>query len=251
MKALIFAAGTGSRLKPFTDHHPKALAPVDGVPMLERTLVRLKAAGVKDVVVNVHHFASQITEFLQANQNFGLHIYISDETSELLDTGGGLLKVLRTIESPTNEPLLLHNADILTDLPIDEMLAFHCRSKADVTLLADERPSSRQLYFSRGNELCGWRNLKNGECRPQEFNPDHSMKMMAFGGIHIVQPSIRHSLEKYADSHGEVFSVTPFYLESLHDLRILGFTPSAPFIWHDIGTPEKLAAAEAALRGNK
>lgn len=250
MKALIFAAGIGSRLKPFTDKHPKALAPVDGVPMLERTLVKLKTAGVTDVAVNVHHFASQIKEFLQANNNFGLHIYISDETSRLLDTGGGLLKAFRLLDHRNDEPILLHNADILTDTSTDDMLAFHNRANADVTLLVSERASSRQLYFSSGKELCGWCNLKNGECKPQGFTPAAAMKQMAFGGIHIVQPSIRPRLEEYSASHGDAFSIIPFYLEFLHDMRILGFTPSSPFVWHDIGTPEKLAAAEATLRKN-
>lgn len=115
MKALIFAAGVGSRLKPFTDCHPKALATVGGVTMLERTIVRMRESGVDKIVVNVHHFASQITEFLDKNNNFGLDIAISDESDRLLDTGGGLLRAKTLLCADENEPVILHNADILTD----------------------------------------------------------------------------------------------------------------------------------------
>ena len=142
------------------------------------------------------------------------------------------------------------HADILTDMPTDEMLAFHNRANADATLFVSGRASSRQLYFSNADELCGWCNLKTGELKPQGFTPATTMKQMAFGGIHIVQPAIRQHLEKYAATHGEAFSIIPFYLDRLHKLRITGFSPSHPFMWHDIGTPEKLAEAEAALRSN-
>ncbi len=249
MNAIVFAAGTGTRLKPFTDRHPKALAPVGGKPMLEHVLLKLKNAGISRVAINVHHFAPQITEFLAAHDNFGMSIRISDESDRLLDTGGGLLKALPLLDDGAdNEPTLLHNADILTDMPTGEMLARHMETGADATLLATERESSRRIYFSAEGKLCGWHNIKSGESRPDGFTPADGMRQTAFGGVHIVQPAtIMPLLREYAGTHGDVFSIIPFYLANLRRMDIAGFTPSSAFMWHDIGSPEKLAAANDAL----
>lgn len=246
MKALIFAAGVGSRLKPFTDCHPKALATVGGVTMLERTIVRMRESGVDKIVVNVHHFASQITEFLDKNNNFGLDIAISDESDRLLDTGGGLLRAKTLLCADENEPVILHNADILTDAPLDEMLDAHRRNDADVTLLVSGRKSSRLLYFASDSRLAGWTNINTGEVKSHGADL-RQCSLRAFGGVHIVSPAIFDLLGQYASVHGEVFSITPFYVEMLSRLKIIGFTPRADFIWHDIGTPEKLKRAESEM----
>ena len=251
MKAMIFAAGVGSRLKPYTDFHPKALVPVGGIPALGRVLCKIKDAGVTDTVVNVHHFGSQITEFLRANDNFGMNIIISDETGCLLDTGGGLLKAASFLTNADGEPILLHNADIITDFPLSEMLHEHESNRSDVTLLVDERKSSRQLCFSSDMKLKGWQNLKTGEVRPVGCTPEDFISL-AFGGVHIISPAIFCCLNEYAGENGGAdspFSIIPFYLWSIGRLRITGYKPSKPYIWHDVGTSEKLAEANKVLAG--
>ena len=244
MKAMIFAAGIGSRLKPFTDIHPKALAPVNGRPVLEHNILKLKDAGITEIVINVHHFPDQIIDFLRTNDNFGCNIYISDERELLLDTGGGLLKASSLLMSD-GQPVLLHNADIITDFPIDEMVECHKASGSDVTLMVDNRISSRMLYFDSANRLQGWKNLSTGQCRPAGFTPNR-LRPLAFGGVHIVNPSALSLLENYS-SPGIPFSIMPFYLDSIGHLKITGYTPSSVFRWHDIGTPEKLAAANISF----
>ncbi|MCM1070685.1 MAG: nucleotidyltransferase family protein [[Clostridium] fimetarium] len=246
MKGMIFAAGIGSRLRPFTDHHPKALAPVGGKPMLRRVIEKFTSAGVREIVVNIHHFPDQIKEYLRANDNFGADIAISDESDTLLDTGGGLLKARRWLDG--DEPILVHNADILTDFSIAEMEECHSRSGAAATLLAFPRESSRQLYFGEDGSLRGWQNLKTSELKPAGFRPEADFERLAFGGVHIVEPRLFPLLEDYSASVGVVFSIIPFYLATLAKERYNEFAPSGNFAWHDIGTPEKLAAAEAMLK---
>lgn len=249
MKAMIFAAGLGTRLKPFTLEHPKALVPVCGKPMIQRVIENMADAGVSEIVVNVHHFASQIVDFLHDNNNFGLDIKISDESALLLDTGGGLLKARSLLlDGDPDEPILLHNADILTDLPLDKMLDFHCRSEADVSLLCSHRHSSRTLYFSRENRLAGWENLTSGERKPVGFIPDKDTDHSPFGGVHIVNQSVLVSLEKYAGGEIKPFSIIPFYLANIGKLNIIRYMLPDGCRWFDVGSTEKLAMAEAAIR---
>lgn len=249
MKALIFAAGIGSRLKPFTDSHPKALARVGGKPMLQRVIEKLRDAGADRIVVNVHHFASQIEQFIETNCSFGADIAVSDESELLLDTGGGLLKAENLLQATTGEPIVLHNADILTDAPVKEMVDAHLATGADATLLASVRESSRRLYFDHGGRLRGWRNERTGDCRPSGFHPElhGGYHPLAFNGVHVVSPSLFPYLRSYAEKRGKVFSITDFYIETAEKLCIRPFGPATPYMWHDIGTPEKLARAEAAL----
>ena len=156
MKALIFAAGIGSRLKPFTLHHPKALAEVGGMPLLQHVVERLRdEGGIREMVVNVHHFPDQIRDFLAANANFGIDVQISDESSELLDTGGGLLKAWKLLDPAPDDAILLHNADILTDFPIAEFIDNHTHSGRDVSLLVQRRQSSRMLWLDKDVWLRG------------------------------------------------------------------------------------------------
>lgn len=247
MKALIFAAGIGSRLKPFTLHHPKALAEVGGKPLLQHVVERLRdEGGIREMVINVHHFPDQIRAFLAANANFGIDILISDESAELLDTGGGLLKAWPLLDPAPDEPILLHNSDILTDFPIAEFIENHCLSGLDASLLVQRRQSSRVLWLDKDAGLRGWQNVNSGACRPSGFIPDSSsMEARAFGGVHIVSPSVLPHLRAYAGTHGEVFSTIPFYLDSLAELRIGGFEPADTYRWFDIGSDEKLRAARA------
>ena len=170
MKAMIFAAGLGSRLKPLTDTKPKALIEVAGKPMLEHVILKLKASGFNEIVINVHHFADQILDFLQANHNFGVDIHISDETEELLDTGGGLEKAGKYFISPCHEDkngILLHNVDILSNCNLQDLIRFH-QQTPDVyaTMLVSRRITSRYLLFDGNNLLCGWINKTTGEVKP-------------------------------------------------------------------------------------
>lgn len=257
MKAMIFAAGLGTRLKPFTLEHPKALVPVGGIPMLERVIRNLADAGISEIVVNTHHFAPQIVTFLRGHGNFGLDIKISDESECLLDTGGGLLNARPLFaEWDSNEPILLHNADVLTDVPIREMLDSHMGSGADVTLLCSHRNSSRTLYFDKSNgQLLGWENIKTGERKPVGFTPGGNADASPFGGLHIINPDTFFPLlEKYADDisiEGDVsslpFSIIPFYLAEIGCLDIRRFLLPDGCKWFDVGSTEKLAAAESSL----
>lgn len=245
-KAMIFAAGIGSRLKPFTDSHPKALAMVGDVPALQRVIEKLRdEAGITYIVVNVHHFASQVVDFLKQNQDFGVEIKISDESDCLLDTGGGLLKARRLLNLSDSDVVVLHNADILTDFPIAPMIDFHRAQGADATLMVSQRQSSRLFRFDDGMNLTGWQNLKTGECRPANARVLGECQALAFGGVHVLSPSVFNRLESYRKATGsDVFSITPFYIDAIGHIAIKGYCPAPAFRWFDIGTPEKLAAAE-------
>lgn len=240
MKAMVFAAGLGTRLRPLTDSIPKALAPIAGRPALQHVLEHIKTAGINDVVVNVHHFPDQIRRFLDDQDNFGLDIQISDESDMLLDTGGGLLKALSLLGN--DEPVLLHNADIWTDIDLTRLIGFYESMKPDAALLAWERNSSRRLLFDESGRMAGWCNLLNGEIRPNDLNADSFMQL-AFGGIHIVSPSLFLALESYGMACGPVFSITPFYVDVCRRAEILSFSPEKEFHWFDIGKPDSLKQA--------
>lgn len=245
MKAMVFAAGLGTRLKPFTIHHPKALVPVGGVPMLQRVLLKIKDLGITDVVVNVHHFSQQILDFLAENSNFGLNISIRDESALLLDTGGGILAAEPYLRG--DEPILVHNADILTDFDIKEMISGFEARRPLASLLVSNRNTSRYFLFNPAMQMRGWANVSTGETRPDGIDTVGCEKF-AFGGVHIISPHIFPLLRAYATEHGSVFSITPFYIEACAQNPIIGHIPTTPFMWHDIGKPESLAAANAALR---
>ena len=153
---MIFAAGLGTRLKPLTDHMPKALVPVAGKPMLEHVILKLIAAGFNEIVINVHHFANQIIEFLKEKENFGITIHISDETDCLLDTGGGIKKAASFFTD--GEPFLVHNVDILSNTDLKSLYDYHINSNNDATLLVSSRKTVRYLLFNAQQDLCGWIN---------------------------------------------------------------------------------------------
>ncbi len=252
MKAMIFAAGIGSRLKPFTLAHPKALVKVGGIPILQRVIMNIAHAGIKDIVVNVHHFAPQIVDFLKEHDNFGLNISISDESGCLLDTGGGFLAAEPLLrQGDRAEQILLHNADILTDLPLDRMIDRHNATGADVTLLCSRRNSSRTLYFNNADgKLAGWENISRGEYRPDGFRPDMNVDPSPFDGVHIVSSRIFPYLRQYSlhagDNPGgkDVFSIIPFYLANLNNLDIRRYMLPDDCHWFDVGSADKLAVAE-------
>lgn len=248
MKAVVFAAGVGTRLKPFTDYHPKALVEVGGKPVLERVMRKLVAAGADGIVVNIHHFPEQIRRFL-ADTDFGVPVEISDESALLLDTAGGLAKIAREsammARLDPEEPVVVHNADILTDFPIAEMVEEHRRADADATVLVEpNRFSTRAFLFDDTGRLHGWHNSTTGQTKPAGLVTT-GLVSAPFGGVHVLK---RRTLDLIADAFGSEIaplSITDWYLDDCRALHIHAYTPSAPYRWHDIGTPEKLAAARA------
>ena len=237
---MIFAAGLGTRLKPLTDHMPKALVPVAGKPMLEHVILKLIASGFDEIVINVHHFAEQIIDFLKEKNNFGIKIWISDETEELLDTGGGIKKA----SSLLNEPFLVHNADILSNVDLKALYDFHIASENDATLLVSPRKTVRYLLFNQTNRLCGWINKDTLQTKPEGFiyQPDEQQEY-AFGGIHIISPS----LFKYMEGWTGKFSIMDFYLQTCQKARLGGYAKEDLQLI-DIGKPDTLAKAEEFLK---
>ena len=232
-KALIFAAGKGTRLKPFTDNHPKALAVVNNVPLLERNIKFLQNYGINDFVINVHHFGEQIIDFLQEKENFGAKIEISDEKNELLETGGGLVFAKKYLENEEN--FLIMNADILTDLNITEFVKFHLSHQNVATLAVSDRVSSRKLMFNEDMILKGWVNKTTGETKLSEFNKN--FKELAFSGIHCVNSSIFDKIKRTGK-----FSIMEEYLDLMFENHIQGFQHDAKLI--DVGRPESVVEAE-------
>lgn len=238
MKAMIFAAGLGTRLKPLTDHMPKALVPVAGKPMLEHVICKLKDNGFTEIVINIHHFGEQIIDFLKANQNFGITIHISDERDELLDTGGGIKKASCFFQG--NEPFLIHNVDILSDTNLKELYDFHLNSGNDATLLASKRNTIRYLLFDSTNRLCGWINKDSLQTKPDGFvyNP-HLYQEYAFSGIHVVSPSLYQYMNK--EWQGK-FSIMDFYLKTCQQAQLGGYLKEELQLI-DIGKPQTLVKA--------
>lgn len=247
---MIFAAGLGTRLTPFTLTSPKALIPVGGVPMLERVIRKFIDAGITYIVINVHHFADKVRDFITNKGNFGVEIVFSDESDLLLDTGGAIVKASPLFAGYNR--VIVHNADILTDFPLEDMMDSHISAGADVSLLVADRTTTRYLYFDRTKRrLEGWKNLKTGQTLPPGFDTDADNRLLkrAFGGVHIINTSVLPSLSEF--SSNPVFSIIPFYVARCRDLYIRGYEPRGEYLWHDIGTPEKLEKANIAINNNK
>ena len=246
MKAMLFAAGLGTRLKPLTDSMPKALVPVAGKPMLEHVLLKLKAAGCDEVVINIHHFGEQILDFLRENDNFGLTVRISDERGELLDTGGGIRKAAPLLTAGDDAPFLVHNVDILSDTDLRALYEQHLRIGNDATLLVSPRDTSRYLLFDADDRLCGWLHKGTGQTKPSGFTYDPSRHhAYAFSGIHVISPSLfRFMDERWTGK----FSIMDFYLSVCRETRIGGcIRPDLKLL--DIGKPDALKQAEDFLNG--
>lgn len=242
---MIFAAGLGTRLRPLTSDRPKALVEIGGKTMLERVINRLAEAGFDDITINVHHFAHKIIDFLEARGNFGLSIHISDERDMLLDTGGGILKARRFLDG--DQPFLVHNADILTDIDLRAMYRSHVESGALATVLVKDRITSRYFVLDGDYRLQGWINKSTGETRPPHLTCRHGMRELAFGGIHVISPSIFDELERYSQGQPK-FSTTPFYVDLCHRHIIKGYVQETPYKWLDIGKPESLKEAEEMVQ---
>ncbi|MGI8582474.1 MAG: nucleotidyltransferase family protein [Chitinophagaceae bacterium] len=234
MKAMILAAGLGTRLKPFTDEHPKALATINGKSLLQRNIEYLASFGITYVIVNVHHFSEQITDLIKKNKGFGSNLTISDEKDEVLETGGGLMKARPFFQN--NEPFVLMNVDILTDMDISKMMEQHNSSKVLATLAVTNRTTSRYFLFNELEALCGWRNIKTGDQKISRESPEYFQK--AFSGIHIISPAIFPLIKMTGK-----FSMVDVYLQLCKTHTIMGFDHStSKFI--DVGKPESIAIAE-------
>lgn len=245
MKAIVFAAGIGSRLRPFTDSHPKALAPVGDKAALEIVLERLISAGVDAIVINVHHFAAQIVDYISSRE-YPVYIEISDESDALLDTGGAIAKIYRRSKVLStlgdDEPVIVHNADIITDAPLAGLVS--TLSGADAALLVEPaRESSRKFLFDADGILRGWINRTKGTVRPGGLDVG-DLNEAAFGGVHALSKAVIADISTYCgDLHS--FSITDYYIDRCAGIRIKGFIPAEHYKWFDIGTPERLEAAQA------
>lgn len=242
MKAMILAAGLGTRLKPWTLSHPKALVPVQGTPMLERVILRLKEQGFNYIVVNVHHFASQIVEFL-ASKDFGVQVCISDESGKLLDTGGGILHAADLLMID-DRPFLVHNVDILSTANLKGLMSCHNSSTDLATLLVSERESSRRLVFDSNNSLKGWLNLSTSKSIPEHLQIIGGDKMLAFSGIYVLSTDAFGLMrDQYSD---EPFPIMDFFLNNMAGGEIRGYE-AKDLKLIDIGKPETLSRANNEL----
>jgi NDP-sugar pyrophosphorylase family protein len=238
MKAMVLAAGVGSRLRPLTDAIPKALLEVGGVPMIEQVIRRLKGAGVTELVVNLFHLADHVVEFLASRCDFGLRIAFTREAA-LLDTGGGLKNAAWFFDD--GEPFLLHNVDVLSDIDFGELLRFHQTAGALATLAVQRRPSARQLVFDRDGRLCGRVSPEGVEWAK---GPVGSGERLAFTGIHVIDPAIFLRM-----TESGAFPITRTYLRLAGEgERIVAYRADGRY-WQDIGSPEQLEAARKRAAG--
>ena len=233
MRAMILAAGLGTRLKPITNNIPKALVKVGNVTLLEICIKNLKMQGIADIIINVHHFAEQIKYILAKNNNFGVNISISDEIEKLLDTGGGLKKAAWFFDD--DKPFLLHNVDIISNLNLKTLYNLHINSNAMSTLAVRKRESGRYLLFNSDNILCGWKNLKTEETISSV--DVKLLKEFAFSGIHIIDPKIFSLMP-----NEKVFSMIDLYLKVMKSNHIYGYIDKDSF-WMDVGNPANLKIA--------
>ncbi|MDR3741159.1 MAG: nucleotidyltransferase family protein [Terracidiphilus sp.] len=243
MKAMVLAAGLGTRLLPLTTDRPKALVEVGGQTMLELTLRRLAHFGIRDVIVNAHHFADLLIDYLKAHDNFGLHIEISRE-DVLLDTGGGIKRAAEFfLSGSSDEPFLVHNVDVLSNIDLNQLRAAHIEQNALATLAVQQRPTSRYLLFDLEDLLCGRRAGLDGT--PEMARPADEAQALAFSGIHILSPRIFPLL-----TESGTFSIIPAYLRlAAQGERIAAFHADA-FRWRDLGKPDSVQrAAEERARG--
>ncbi len=244
MKAFLLAAGLGTRLKPFTDYHPKALAKVNGKTLLEHNIKNLQGFGIWDIVVNVHHFADQIIDLLKKEKGFGSKVQISDETSELLETGGGLLKARPFLKNESD--FLIMNVDILSNIDLTKMMEFHKNKNATITLAVQERKTSRYLLFNENAQLEGWKNVRTGiQIIPNQEIKEANLKPLAFSGIQMINQAVFSKINRTGK-----FSLIDLYLDLCPHNDILAYDHSGDFLL-DVGKPESLIKAEELFQKNK
>lgn len=253
MKAMILAAGIGTRLRPLTDTRPKALVEINGRTLLEITIARLAHFGVTEFIINVHHFARMVAEYLQSKNNFGFRIELSREDEQLLDTGGGLKKAAWFFqENPAHrdQPFLLHNVDVISTIDLNAMLQFHKNHQALATLAVQSRPSSRQLLFNHSLQLAARASgTANPGCAPQvnpRLGPTTELLPLAFSGIHVISPRLLALLTETAPA----FSIIDSYVRlSTPSQKILAFRHDTSY-WRDLGKPADLAQAALEFQKN-
>ena len=238
MKALILAAGTGTRLKPHTDNVPKALIRIGNYTLLEIVIRRLAGAAIKSLVINVHHFPEQIIDFLRSNSNFGLDISISDESGELLDTGGAIKKASAFFHG--DDPVLVHNIDILSNLDIQALTSYHEEKGALVTLAVKERPTSRSLIVDASGRLCGWE-FPDKKLSILTRNNRKGLKTTAFSGVYVFSVKL---FEKFPEE--AVFGFIPWILDLASSEKILTWDQS-PAFWFEAGRLDSIALATRSL----
>lgn len=263
MKSMIVAAGLGTRLKPLTDNIPKALVPVGGRPLIEHVIRKLIAAGSEEIVINVHHFPEQIIRFVEDNNSFGVKIHFSDESDELLETGGGIRKARKWLEGngetqhsnlttgsiPTasellndGKPFIVHNVDILSNLDVNALYAQHLRTNPLATLVVSERDTFRYFLFNDDNRLTGWTNINTGEVKPPDLQKAHLYKKLAFSGIQVLSPEVFTLMEEWPKR----FSITDFYLHYVKTNSIVGYLQN-DYKMIDVGKQETLIQANEFL----
>lgn len=240
--AMIFAAGYGSRLKTITADKPKALVPINGIPLIERVIGQIRKAGISQIIVNAHHHANQVIEFLKSPQFTDLDILISDESAELLDTGGGLLKALPFFGNAST--VLVHNVDIITSLPLESLIDMHRKSRHDISLLISQRDSSRKLLFDQENLLRGWKNTADNQIKLVGNANDALLKAFAFNGIHVLNPIALAGIPVTK------CSLIDLYLSLAASRNIVGVEIETPY-WFDLGKPEQLVHVAQFLQSNR
>jgi len=241
MKAMILAAGLGTRLRPLTNDRPKALVEVAGHTLLEITLRRLASFGIREVIVNVHHFADMVVDYLKKNNNFGMRVEISREEDVLLDTGGGLKQAewFFLQDGPAQEPFLLHNVDVISTIDFARMLTLHRDHDALATLAVQQRDTSRHLLFDERGRLCG---RQTGNNPPEVVRPSQQFTPLAFSGIHILSPQLVSLITEQG-----VFSIVTTYLRlAAEGHRIIAFRADE-YYWRDLGKPENVTQAATDL----
>jgi NDP-sugar pyrophosphorylase family protein len=240
MKAMVLAAGLGTRLKPLTDDRPKALVEIAGRTLLEITLSRLQKFGVSEAIVNVHHFANKIVDYLQANKNFGMRIEISREVA-LLDTGGGLKKAAWFFHKDSahlNEPFVLHNVDVISTIDLQAMLEAHTKSRALATLAVQQRDASRQLFFDEVMQLCG--RGAGRDAKPEIVRRSPNLQALAFTGIHVISPQLLALMTEEG-----AFSIINTYVRLVAQNEIIRGYRADQSYWRDLGKQEELRQAES------
>jgi NDP-sugar pyrophosphorylase family protein len=243
MRAMVLAAGLGTRLRPLTDNRPKALVEVGGRTLLEITLARLNSFGIREVIINVHHFADMIVDYLKANKDFGMRIEVSREDDVLLDTGGGLKEAAYFLENSgaAEEPFVLHNVDVISTIDLHRMAQFHSENHALATLAVQDRPTSRYLLFDEQLQLCGRKSGRDGQAELVR-NSSHP-KALAFSGIHVISPRLFSLMTEEG-----VFSIIAPYLRlAAQGEKIIAFR-SDEYQWRDLGRLDDVMQADQDAR---
>ena len=244
MKAMIFAAGLGTRLRPLTDSMPKALVPVNGKPLLEHIILKLKDAGFDEIIVNVHHFPDKIIDFLRSKNNFNIRIEVSDEREMLLDTGGAIKKAAYFFDD--DQPFLVHNVDILSNLDLKEVYCQHAANPDRLaTLVVSHRDTYRYLLFDEQELLCGWVNEKTGETKPGHFSDINAFNKLAYAGIQVLSPKAIQLMNKQEDK----FPIMSFYLQNCRSEKIAAYIPEN-LMMMDMGKTDTLKDADQFAKQN-